>query len=212
MDELTEYAKRHEDYSHDHSIVNELRGNIRLWGYEYERDPEDRILIDQDVLERVRAASKAIEKMTGYKPITIPRLECAMSDKAFLKSISEEGCAFVAFDSPEGSLVMVQAYRIFFKAGAEKGIQRHYQKNNKQRLEKGRNKRQANKVEFVSGLTKRILDLEDQGVKTYQAMADRLNQEATPTPSGKGIWHINTVQRVKKSIAEMADHRRSQKA
>lgn len=200
MSKLTKYAKHHEDYSYDHLVEAKLRCDIRLWAQEYERNPEDRIQFDQDVLNRVEIAREEIRELTGYDPVVIPRLQDAMSDQTFMKSIVEEGCAFVAADMPEGSMVMVQAYRLFFKAGTEIGIQRHYRKNNERRLEKGRSKRQEKKTDFIAGLTEKISDLENEGAKTYQAIADRLNQEGTPTPSGRGIWHINTVQRVKKGM------------
>lgn len=199
LNELVSYAAKHEDYSDDDFIIR--NANQRLWAGEAKRKDKINLDLTNEEKDTFRKANRHIQKMTGFEPVSIPRIKAAMEDEKFIRSILMHKCSFIAFDDPEGSIKLVKGYMTVLKLGMELGVQAHYQKINKKRLEKGRKKRQCNKTEFVTKLIDKIQALEHEQLSRQQ-IADRLNEEGTPTPSGKGKWHINTVQRVIKGIAK----------
>lgn len=194
---LAKYASEHEDYAPNVEIEISL-SLAGKWSKRKMGETAELLANDPDRVGLIYRCKKEIQTITGHDPLFVPNIISAKIDKRLIEQIAANGCAFIAVDDPEQSVNLVKSYRVVLEIGKQQGVREHYQTISANKLSKGRKQRQKKSKGFANSQKDLLERLEKEGIVTYQAIADKLNEMQIPTPSGKGKWHINTVQRVKK--------------
>lgn len=156
--------------------------------------------------------------------LVIAKLDRLSRDAAFLLSLRDAGVEFVAADNPHanwltvGILALVaeqereaisQRTRAALAAAKARGVQlgafrdgqfvgRAATADDAAVARLARSSHAAEKAARIRFLVDRI---DPSGELSMRQLADRLNQEGVPPPSGRGTWHAQSVKRLRARLA-----------
>lgn len=142
--------------------------------------------------------------------LLIAKLDRLGRNVAFISALMESEVDFIAVDNPHANKLIVHIMAAFAEHERDLISQRTkdaLQMAKKRGIELGyfgktvlsKKNKKASQL-FARKMKPLIRKLEKEGYTTIREITERLNDLQTPTYSGKGKWHLNTVYRLLKEV------------
>lgn len=138
--------------------------------------------------------------------LVIAKLDRLGRNVAFIASLMESHVEFLAVDNPHASRLVLHIMAAFAEHEREQisqrtraalaGAKARGVRLGNPKLDRLNRPRRAQAEAYARELAPVLEELRGEGITTVRAVCDALNQRGVPTASGRGQWHLQTVQKL----------------